>query len=46
MFCFDSLDEYLAFYNGTIEFTGIDETGNFTDPGFQPVKGCSLSYLS
>lgn len=32
MFCFDSNDEYLQFFNGTIELTGIEETGNFTDP--------------
>ena len=32
VFCFDSLDEYTAFFDGTIEFTGIEETGNFTDP--------------
>ena len=32
VFCFDNLDEYTAFFDGTIEFTGIEETGNFTDP--------------
>ncbi|RPD63529.1 alpha/beta-hydrolase [Lentinus tigrinus ALCF2SS1-6] len=32
IFCFDSLEEYLTFFNGTIELTGIEETGNFTDP--------------
>ncbi|KAI0807357.1 alpha/beta-hydrolase [Fomes fomentarius] len=30
--CFDSAEEYTAFFNGTIELTGIEETGNFTDP--------------
>ncbi|KAI0689861.1 alpha/beta-hydrolase [Cerioporus squamosus] len=32
IFCFDSLAEFTSFYNGTIELTGIEETGNFTDP--------------
>ncbi|TFK83378.1 alpha/beta-hydrolase [Polyporus arcularius HHB13444] len=32
IFCFDSLAEYSTFFNGTIELTGIEETGNFTDP--------------
>ncbi|RDX49113.1 alpha/beta-hydrolase [Lentinus brumalis] len=32
VFCFDSLAEYSTFFNGTIELTGIEETGNFTDP--------------
>ncbi|RPD70273.1 alpha/beta-hydrolase [Lentinus tigrinus ALCF2SS1-7] len=32
VFCFDDLAEYTAFFNGTIELTGIEETGNFTDP--------------
>ena len=32
VFCFDNLDEYTAFFDRTIEFTGIEETGNFTDP--------------
>lgn len=32
MFCFESLDEYDTFFNGTIELTGIEETGNFTYP--------------
>ena len=32
IFCFDSLEEYNMFFNGTIELTGIEETGNFTDP--------------
>ncbi|KAI0689850.1 alpha/beta-hydrolase [Cerioporus squamosus] len=31
IFCFDSLAEYTSFFNGTIELTGIEETGNFTD---------------
>ncbi|RPD70219.1 hypothetical protein L226DRAFT_616293 [Lentinus tigrinus ALCF2SS1-7] len=29
--CFDSLEEYEAFFNGTIELTGIEETGNFAN---------------
>ena len=32
IFCFDSAEEYTTFFNGTIELTGIEETGNFTDP--------------
>ncbi|KAI0807372.1 TAP-like protein-domain-containing protein [Fomes fomentarius] len=32
IFCFNSVEEYNAFFNGTIEQTGILETGNFTDP--------------
>ncbi|KAH9851187.1 TAP-like protein-domain-containing protein [Lenzites betulinus] len=32
IFCFDTVDEYNTFWNGTIELTGIEETGNFTDP--------------
>ncbi len=32
IFCFDSLGEYSTFFNGTIELTGIEEKGNFTDP--------------
>ncbi|RDX55206.1 alpha/beta-hydrolase [Lentinus brumalis] len=32
IFCFDSAVEHAAFFNGTIELTGIEETGNFTDP--------------
>ncbi|KAH9886642.1 Alpha/Beta hydrolase protein [Cubamyces lactineus] len=32
IFCFDDTDEYNSFWNGTIELTGIDMTGNFTDP--------------
>ncbi|RDX49560.1 alpha/beta-hydrolase [Lentinus brumalis] len=32
IFCFDSLAQYTTFFNGTIEITGIEETGNFTDP--------------
>ncbi len=30
--CFDSLQEYNAFFNGTIEFNGIHELGSFSDP--------------
>ena len=29
--CFDTDDEYNAFWAGTIELSGIDATGNFTD---------------
>ncbi|KAH9858204.1 TAP-like protein-domain-containing protein [Lenzites betulinus] len=29
--CFDGLDEYNAFWNGTIELNGIEMTGNFTN---------------
>ncbi|EIW56311.1 alpha/beta-hydrolase [Trametes versicolor FP-101664 SS1] len=32
IFCFDSPDEYNTFWNGTIELTGIEMTGNFSDP--------------
>ncbi|KAI0709175.1 alpha/beta-hydrolase [Earliella scabrosa] len=32
IFCFDSVEEYNTFFNGTIELTGIEETGNFSDP--------------
>ncbi|RPD70243.1 hypothetical protein L226DRAFT_514780 [Lentinus tigrinus ALCF2SS1-7] len=32
VYCFDSVEEYNTFFNGTIELTGIEETGNFTDP--------------
>ncbi|RPD70275.1 alpha/beta-hydrolase [Lentinus tigrinus ALCF2SS1-7] len=32
VFCFDDFAEYTAFFNGTIELTGIEETGNFTNP--------------
>lgn len=32
IYCFDSVEEYNSFWNGTIELTGIEETGNFTDP--------------
>ena len=28
----ESVEEYNAFFNGTIELAGIEETGNFTDP--------------
>ncbi|KAJ3014526.1 hypothetical protein NUW54_g1290 [Trametes sanguinea] len=30
--CFDSVEEYNTFWNGTIELTGILMAGNFTDP--------------
>ncbi|KAI0709118.1 hypothetical protein C8Q76DRAFT_742305 [Earliella scabrosa] len=30
--CFDSLEEYEAFFNGTLEANGLEYTGNFTDP--------------
>ncbi|OSD00757.1 alpha/beta-hydrolase [Trametes coccinea BRFM310] len=32
IFCFDSVEEYNGFWNGTIELNGIEMTGNFTDP--------------
>ncbi|KAI8996230.1 hypothetical protein BD414DRAFT_477175 [Trametes punicea] len=32
VYCFDSVEEYNTFFNGTIELTGIEMTGNFTDP--------------
>ncbi|KAI0369593.1 alpha/beta-hydrolase [Pilatotrama ljubarskyi] len=32
VFCFDSMSEYDTFWNGTIELSGIEMTGNFTDP--------------
>ncbi|OJT04509.1 hypothetical protein TRAPUB_4779 [Trametes pubescens] len=32
IFCFDSPAEYDAFWNGTIELTGIEMTGAFSDP--------------
>ncbi|KAI0820124.1 alpha/beta-hydrolase [Trametes gibbosa] len=32
IFCFDSVEEYDSFWNGTVELTGIEEEGNFTDP--------------
>ncbi|RPD63505.1 alpha/beta-hydrolase [Lentinus tigrinus ALCF2SS1-6] len=32
VFCFDDFAEYTTFFNGTIELTGIEETGNFTNP--------------
>ncbi|RPD70247.1 alpha/beta-hydrolase [Lentinus tigrinus ALCF2SS1-7] len=32
IFCLDDFADYAAFFNGTIELTGIEETGNFTDP--------------
>ncbi|KAI0369591.1 alpha/beta-hydrolase [Pilatotrama ljubarskyi] len=31
IFCFDSVPEFDAFWNGTIELSGIEMTGNFTD---------------
>ncbi|OJT03597.1 hypothetical protein TRAPUB_5773 [Trametes pubescens] len=31
VFCFDGVDDYNAFWNGTIELNGIEMTGNFTD---------------
>ncbi|KAI0334630.1 alpha/beta-hydrolase [Cubamyces sp. BRFM 1775] len=30
--CFDSLEEYNAFFNGTIELRGIEELDNFSNP--------------
>ncbi|KAI0325960.1 alpha/beta-hydrolase [Cubamyces sp. BRFM 1775] len=30
--CFKSVEEYNTFWNGTIELTGIEMTGNFTNP--------------
>ena len=30
--CFSTLDEYNALFSGTIQLTGIEMTGNFTDP--------------
>ncbi|KAI0673272.1 TAP-like protein-domain-containing protein [Trametes maxima] len=30
--CFDNDAEYIAFWNGTIELSGIEMTGNFSDP--------------
>ncbi|KAH9892884.1 alpha/beta-hydrolase [Cubamyces lactineus] len=30
--CFTNVEEYNTFWNGTIELTGIEMTGNFTDP--------------
>ncbi|KAI0331373.1 alpha/beta-hydrolase [Cubamyces sp. BRFM 1775] len=30
--CFSSVEKYNAFWNGTIELTGIEMTGNFTNP--------------
>ncbi|KAI0743130.1 alpha/beta-hydrolase [Daedaleopsis nitida] len=32
VYCFDSVDEYNSFFNGTIEATGIEMYGKFTDP--------------
>ncbi|KAM5541070.1 hypothetical protein V8D89_005381 [Ganoderma adspersum] len=31
IFCFNSTEEHDAFFNGTIELTGIEYTGNFSD---------------
>ncbi|OJT07419.1 hypothetical protein TRAPUB_1739 [Trametes pubescens] len=31
VFCFDSVDDYNTFWNGTVELNGIEMTGNFTD---------------
>ena len=31
IFCFNSTEEHDAFFNGTIELTGIEYTGNFTN---------------
>ncbi|KAI0685531.1 Alpha/Beta hydrolase protein [Cerioporus squamosus] len=31
VFCFDSVEEQQTFFSGTIESTGIEMTGNFTD---------------
>lgn len=30
--CFASADEQVAFFSGTIEVNGIEQSGNFTDP--------------
>ena len=30
--CFDSLEEYTTLFNGTLQLTGIEMSGNFTDP--------------
>lgn len=32
IFCYNSIEESEALFNGTIELTGIEMTGNFTDP--------------
>ncbi|EJF61455.1 alpha/beta-hydrolase [Dichomitus squalens LYAD-421 SS1] len=32
IFCFGSAEEHDAFFNGTIELTGVEYTGSFTDP--------------
>ncbi|KAI0651009.1 alpha/beta-hydrolase [Trametes meyenii] len=32
VFCFDSTEDYNTFWNGTIELSGIEMTGNFSDP--------------
>ncbi|KAI0350500.1 alpha/beta-hydrolase [Trametes cingulata] len=32
VFCFDSVEEFDTFWSGTIELSGIEMTGNFTDP--------------
>ncbi|OBZ74761.1 hypothetical protein A0H81_05698 [Grifola frondosa] len=31
VYCFDNMTDYEAFWNGTIELTGIEMTGNFTN---------------
>ncbi|RPD63565.1 alpha/beta-hydrolase [Lentinus tigrinus ALCF2SS1-6] len=31
-FCFDGIEEYIEFFNGTIELKGIEEIGDFSDP--------------
>ncbi|KAI0651000.1 hypothetical protein C8Q79DRAFT_1814 [Trametes meyenii] len=32
VFCFDSTEDYNTFWNGTIELSGIEMTGNFSEP--------------
>ena len=32
IFCFDSAEAHDAFFNGTVELTGIQYTGDFADP--------------
>ena len=32
VFCFDDLEEYTAFFNGTIQLRGIEELDNFSNP--------------
>ena len=31
-FCFDGVEDYVAFYNGTIELEGIEELHDFANP--------------